>query len=37
MTVAAQPHARELARVGRVLKDKWRLDALIGVGGMAAV
>jgi tRNA A-37 threonylcarbamoyl transferase component Bud32 len=27
--------ARE--RVGVVLKDKWRLDSLIGVGGMAAV
>jgi serine/threonine-protein kinase len=25
------------SRVGRVLRDKWRLDALIGVGGMAAV
>ena len=25
------------ARVGSVLKDKWRLDTLIGVGGMAAV
>jgi hypothetical protein len=37
MTMAAEGHARELARVGRVLKDKWRLDALIGVGGMAAV
>jgi serine/threonine-protein kinase len=24
-------------RIGRVLKEKWRLDALIGVGGMAAV
>ncbi len=24
-------------RVGRVLKDKWKLDALLGVGGMAAV
>ena len=26
-----------LARVGLVLKNKWRLDLLIGVGGMAAV
>jgi len=25
------------ARVGRTLRDKWRLDALIDVGGMAAV
>src|SRR6266487_1132044 len=27
--------ARE--RVGLTLKDKWRLDTLLGVGGMAAV
>ena len=25
------------ARVGNTLKDKWRIDTLIGVGGMAAV
>jgi serine/threonine protein kinase len=25
------------ARVGRILKGKWRLDALLGIGGMAAV
>ncbi|MCU0680820.1 MAG: serine/threonine protein kinase [Polyangiaceae bacterium] len=25
------------ARVGRVLKDKWHLDKLLGIGGMAAV
>ncbi len=25
------------ARLGQVLKDKWRLDELLGVGGMAAV
>ena len=25
------------ARVGRLIGGKWRLDALIGVGGMAAV
>jgi serine/threonine protein kinase len=25
------------ARVGSVLRDKWRLDGLLGVGGMAAV
>jgi serine/threonine protein kinase len=28
---------RAKARVGQVLKEKWRLDALLGVGGMAAV
>lgn len=28
---------RARARVGRVLCEKWRLDALLGVGGMAAV
>jgi eukaryotic-like serine/threonine-protein kinase len=28
---------RARARVGSILKDKWRLDALLGVGGMAAV
>jgi serine/threonine-protein kinase len=29
--------ARANGRVGEVLKDKWRLDSLVGVGGMAAV
>ncbi|HYQ01753.1 MAG TPA: protein kinase [Polyangiaceae bacterium] len=29
--------ARENARLGTVLKGKWRLDSLIGVGGMASV
>lgn len=29
--------ARAQERVGTVLKEKWRLDALLGVGGMAAV
>jgi serine/threonine protein kinase len=29
--------ARARARVGMLLRDKWRLDSLIGVGGMAAV
>src|SRR5579871_124544 len=29
--------ARAQARLGMVLQDKWRLDALLGVGGMAAV
>lgn len=33
----SDPDARANARVGRVLKDKWRLDALLGAGGMAAV
>src|SRR5512132_715482 len=28
---------RSHARVGLVLRDKWRLDELLGVGGMAAV
>src|SRR5258708_34381904 len=27
---------RSKQRVGRTLKEKWRLDELIGVGGMAA-
>lgn len=29
--------ARAQARIGSVLREKWRLDALLGVGGMAAV
>src|SRR5580693_4464476 len=28
---------RARARVGAVLRQKWRLDSLLGVGGMAAV
>ncbi|MBL8740575.1 MAG: serine/threonine protein kinase, partial [Myxococcales bacterium] len=28
---------RAEARVGSVLREKWRLDRLLGVGGMAAV
>jgi serine/threonine protein kinase len=28
---------RATARLGMVLQDKWTLDALLGVGGMAAV
>jgi serine/threonine-protein kinase len=28
---------RALARLGTTLRDKWRLDVLLGVGGMAAV
>lgn len=30
-------HKQALARVGSTLRGKWRLDELIGVGGMAAV
>ena len=29
--------ARARSRLGRMLRGKWRLDALLGVGGMAAV
>ena len=32
-----QQRLRAQSRVGIVLKDKWRLDSLLGVGGMAAV
>jgi serine/threonine-protein kinase len=35
--MAMDPEERANARVGLVLKEKWRLDALLGVGGMAAV
>jgi len=28
---------RAKTRIGQVLKEKWRLDVLLGVGGMAAV
>src|SRR5580658_9222747 len=28
---------RAKARVGSILRDKWRLDSLLGIGGMAAV
>lgn len=28
---------RALARVGSTLRDKWRIDKLLGIGGMAAV
>src|SRR5579871_4608846 len=42
MTTPALPQddpqvSRALARVGMVLQEKWTLDALLGVGGMAAV
>ena len=34
----SDPHqAAALARIGRVLCGKWRLDRLLGMGGMAAV
>ena len=37
-TPDASPFWRKArARLGSVLKDKWHLDALLGVGGMAAV
>ena len=35
---SSQTHAAlALARVGTVVREKWRLDRLLGVGGMAAV
>src|SRR5471032_1323587 len=35
---AEDPHVtRATARLGMVLQDKWTLDAVLGVGGMAAV
>jgi serine/threonine-protein kinase len=33
----AEIRQRAEARLGRVLREKWRLDRLIGLGGMAAV
>jgi len=36
-TQGTSPMDRHAQRVGSVLKGKWRLDALIGVGGMASV
>ncbi|MBI5532880.1 MAG: protein kinase [Deltaproteobacteria bacterium] len=33
----SQSYGRALARVGSFLRGKWRLDQLLGVGGMAAV
>src|SRR5262249_34740405 len=30
-------HQRALERVGRTIRDKYRLDTLLGLGGMAAV
>ncbi len=37
MTAVSTIQASARARVGTVLKDKWQLDALLGVGGTAAV
>ena len=37
MSAAVDTAARARLRVGSVLKDKWTLDRLLGVGGMAAV
>src|SRR5580700_11245351 len=37
MSVAVDNQARATARVGMILKEKWRLDALLGIGGMAVV
>jgi serine/threonine protein kinase len=34
---ASDPVAHAKERLGSILRDKWRLDALLGVGGMAAV
>ena len=31
------PSSRSLALVGTTIRDKYRLDALLGVGGMGAV
>src|SRR5262245_4000966 len=35
--MADELDARALERVGRVLNEKWKLERLLGVGGMAAV
>src|SRR3954447_11686335 len=37
MSASPEAIARAQTRVRIVLKDKWRLDSLLGVGGMAAV
>jgi serine/threonine-protein kinase len=37
MTVRDDISERAQARVGAVLKGKWRLDAVLGIGGMATV
>jgi Protein kinase domain len=37
-TLEDDPHAsRARVRIGTVLQDKWKLEALLGIGGMAAV
>ena len=37
-TLEDDPHAsRARVRLGTVLQDKWKLDSLLGIGGMAAV
>ena len=37
-TLEDNPHAsRARVRLGTVLQDKWKLDSLLGIGGMAAV
>ena len=35
--MSEDPDARAHARVGSTLNDKWTLERLIGIGGMAAV
>ena len=37
VTDAPDEKQRARARVGMTIKNKWRLDALLGVGGMASV
>ena len=37
ITGAPDEKARAKARIGRMVNAKWRLDALLGVGGMASV
>jgi hypothetical protein len=37
MTMSADVMRRAKERVGTTLKDKYRVDALLGVGGMGAV
>jgi serine/threonine protein kinase len=37
-TLQEDPHtSRARVRIGTVLQDKWKLDAILGIGGMAAV
>ncbi len=37
MNAVVDNRTRAVARVGQVLKEKWRLDSLLGIGGMAVV